>query len=401
MTPLSSAAACLLGLVVITPLVSAAEPAQPRSRTVNEPSATVPRQGGDIAVKSEEKSTYDQLWALPVLYKNDDSRLFNEFRLIGRFHGDVFEVDSSLGHAQDWIARRVRLGAKIELFERHLIGVVELDFDPQGPDPAYRRLTDAFLAWTFNETFKLTVGKHGMRFTLDGATSSNELLTIDRSNVANNMWFTGEYAPGISLSGKKDSWVYNVGFYSGGSASPEFGNFDAGNLGLASVGYDFGKSLGVKKALLRADYVYNDPNTESTFVNPLEQIAALVFVFDAGNWGASADIVGARGAASQSDLFGTSVMPWYNITKQLQVVGRYAYVASDENNGVRLNRYDNVITSGRGNEYHEFYAGLNYYLYGHKLKLQTGVTYATMHDEANDGGQYEGWSVVGAVRFSF
>src|SRR5690348_3506448 len=94
MPPLSYAAAGLLGLALITPLASAAEPipgAQPRSRTVNEPSATTPRQGGDVAVKSEEKSTYDQLWALPVLYKNDDAKWFNEFRLIGRFHGDVFE----------------------------------------------------------------------------------------------------------------------------------------------------------------------------------------------------------------------------------------------------------------------------------------------------------------------
>ena len=31
---------------------------------------------------------------------------------------------------------------------------------------------------------------------------------------------------------------------------------------------------------------------------------------------------------------------------------------------------------------------MNYYFYGHKLKLQTGVQFADMQDRANDGGAY-------------
>ena len=45
----------------------------------------------------------------------------------------------------------------------------------------------------------------------------------------------------------------------------EFGDFDGGYFWLGSVGRDFAKELGVKKALVRADYVYNDPDPDSDF----------------------------------------------------------------------------------------------------------------------------------------
>ena len=49
----------------------------------------------------------------------------------------------------------------------------------------------------------ITVGKHSVPFTQEGATSSRELLTIDRSNLANNIWFGQEYMPGVSVSGRR------------------------------------------------------------------------------------------------------------------------------------------------------------------------------------------------------
>ena len=45
----------------------------------------------------------------------------------------------------------------------------------------------------------LTVGKQSLPFTQEGATSSKELITIDRSNLANNIWFSQEYMPGVSV----------------------------------------------------------------------------------------------------------------------------------------------------------------------------------------------------------
>ncbi len=349
---------------------------------------------------AKEESIYDRLWSYPTIYKNDDSSFLNELRIVGRFHGDVYSLDSGLGYDSDWIVRRLRLGLKAKLFH-NLDLHVETDLTPQTPTPLYSRLTDAYIAWTFCEAAKLTIGKQSTKFTLDGGTSSNELITLERNNLTNNLWFTTEYISGVSLSGKVSGFQYNAGYFSGGTETKEFGNFDAGHFGLLSLGYDFAKQLGVKKALLRADYVYNDRNAESTATRSFENVGSLNFQFAQEKWGFSTDLAAGTGYGKQSDVWGFVVMPWYNITKQLQFVARYTYMESSDPNGLRLSRYENVMTGGKGDKYQELYAGLNYYVYGHKLKLQTGFTYAMMEDSANDGGKYDGWSWTTGVRLSF
>ncbi len=348
----------------------------------------------------KEESIYDRLWSYPTLYKNDDSSFLNELRIVGRFHGDVYNVDSGLGTDSDWRIRRMRLGLKAKFFH-NLDLHVETDLDPQFDNPWYSRLTDAYIAWKFCEAAKITIGKHSAKFTLDGQTSSNELITLDRNNLTNNLWFTTEYISGVSFSGKVGGFQYTAGYFSGGTETKEFGNFDEGHFALASLGYDFAKQLGVKKALLRADYVYNDRNAESNATRSFENVGSLNFQFAQENWGFSTDLAVGTGYGSQSDVWGLVVMPWYNITKQLQIVARYTYMESEDPNGIRFGRYENVMTSGKGDEYQEIYAGLNYYLYGHKLKLQTGLTYSMMEDSANDGGKYDGWTWTTGVRLSF
>lgn len=391
------------------------------------------------ATKPEKKedSALATLWDYPTLYKNKDASFLNEFRIVGRAHFDMYNVNgNSLGSDQDWVVRRLRIGAKASFFHNKLDLHVETDLAPQNlggalfvGDPTYQRLTDAYVSWKFSDAAKLTIGKQSVKFTLDGGTSSNELLTIDRSNLANNLWFPTEYISGVSLSGKIGAWQYNTGFFSGGSiyaaqsqfanSSKEFGNFNGGNFWLGSLGYDFAKSLGVKKALLRADFVYNDPSTQSNATRNFSQIASLNFQLEAGKWGFSSDIAAGNGSLGQSDVFGATAMPWFNITEKLQVVGRYTYLTSDDPDGLRFNRYENTlavntnkngtfktnkygaVSTQRGNEYNELYLGLNWFLYGHKLKLQTGYQYAWMRDGAKNGGKYDGWTWTTGLRVSW
>lgn len=350
---------------------------------------------------AKEESIFDKIWSIPTIYKNDENPYLQELRIVGRAHFDVFSLDSSMGEDSDWIVRRLRIGTKARLFQK-LELQVEVDLDPQGPDPLYSRLTQANLAWKFNDAFKLTIGKQSAKFTLDGATSSNETLTTERNNIANNLWFPTQYVTGVSVSGKAGGFQYQTGLFSGGTVSPEFGNMDAGNFFLVSAGYDFGKTIGVKKALLRADYVYNDPNLESNATRNFESVGSLVFVLEEKKWGVSSELTAGVGSLGQSDVWGFAVMPWYNITENLQIVGRYTYMDSEDVNGIRFNRYDNVLAgSRRGDEYSEFYAGLNYYIYGHKLKLMTGFTFTDMQDSANDGGEYNGWTWTTGLRISW
>ena len=83
------------------------------------------------------------------------------------------------------------------------------------------------------------------------------------------------------------------------------------------------------------------------------------------------------------------------------MVGRHTYLRSQGTNGLRLARYENQATAGRGDRYKEFYAGVNYYFYGHKLKLQSGVLFADMNDSAADGGAYSGIASTTGLRVSW
>ena len=153
--------------------------------------------------------------------------------------------------------------------------------------------------------------------------------------------------------------------------------------------------------MLAADYVYQEPDPKKTFTRPLNQVGSIHFQFDTGKWGFRTDLTGALGHLGQSDLRGTMFMPHYNLTPRLQIVGRYTFVQSADPNGVRFNRYEDRVVLGRGDQYQEFYAGLNYYFYGHKLKVQTGVEHAEMRDRAHDGGQYSGWAWTTGLRIGW
>lgn len=355
-----------------------------------------------VAPAAKEESIYDKIWGHAVLYKNKENAFIQELSLVGRQHFDWFYFDADQGQDDDWIVRRTRIGLK-GLFFGNVTVHVETDLNLQDPNPLYNKLTDAYIQWAPSKAFKLAVGKQSVKFTLDGWTSSNALITVDRSIIGTNIWFPEEYMPGVSISGEVGPWLYSIGYYSSGEASPEFGDLNAGTFGLVTLGYNFAELLGADKAILRADYLYQDPDAGNTFTRPNEQVGSLNFVYEKDRFGLWTDVSVAQGYLGQKDLFGLQILPsvYLNDSKTLQGVFRYTYMNSDGENGIRLARYENRIVSGRGDEYHEFYAGLNWYLYGHKLKLQSGVQYASMDDAANDGGEYDGWGVTVGLRMSW
>lgn len=346
------------------------------------------------------QSTYDDIWQFAELYENEKNETLQSVLLSGRFQWDFAAVDADQGTHNEWNIRRTRLGVRTDWFDQVRVHI-EADFNPQERDPFYSRLTDTYIEWTPSSAFALTVGKQGVPFTMDGSTSSKELLTIDRSNLANNIWFPQEYIPGVSISGGQSNWVYQFGVYSGGSANRQFGELDGSAFGHLSLGYDFSEALGVQDALLSVNYVYQDPHLNNTFTRALEHVASVNFRFEADRGGGRSDISSGMGYLGQSDLWSVMTMPFFNITSRVQVVGRHTYIKSDDPNGVRLARYESQAVSGRGDRYNEFYAGVNYYFYGHKLKLQSGLQFGDMNDSAADGGEYSGVASTTGLRVSW
>jgi phosphate-selective porin OprO/OprP len=348
----------------------------------------------------KKPSIYDDIWKYTRWYDNDDNPVIQSLALSGRFQLDYARVDADQGDHDEWNIRRFRFGAKAQLFEKLTVhGEVELN--PQERNPLYVRITDLYVEWARSDLVHATVGKHGAPFTMDGSTSSKELIAIDRSNLTNNLWFTLEYFPGVSVEGERGLWTYHAGIYSSGSINRELGNFDGSVFGLVVVGYDFGKQLGVKEAVLAGNYVRQGADEDNTFTRRFGNIASLNFKLQAARWGLRTDLAAGDGHLGESDVYGFMAMPFYDFGDGFQLVGRYTFVQSDEVNGVRLGTYENRVVPERGDEYNELYLGLNYYFYGHKLKLQTGVQFADMEDRANDGGAYSGVGWTTGLRVSW
>ena len=344
--------------------------------------------------------TFGDLWSHARLFANaSEDAAIKSVVLSGRVQYDYAYVDSGDEEYSDSDFRRFRFGFKVG-FRHDLVFHAEAEYAPS-EDPVYQKLTDTYIAWSPNDAVEVTVGKQGANFTMDGMTSSKELIAIDRSALTNNIWFTEEYVPGITVTGEVGKLRYDAGYFSSGSANRGFGDSDGGEFFLGTVGYDFDERLGANKAELAFNYVDNEPDPANDFTRPLEQIVSVSFDFEKERWGVRSDISAATGYLGQSDLSGFMVMPFYNLANSNQLVWRYTYVNSDDPNGVRFGRYERELESGRGDDYREIYFGVNHYWYGHKLKLQSGLQYVDMSDVANDGGAFTGWSWTTGFRISW
>lgn len=384
----------MLAAVACCAVLGAAANASGQTREVG---SGTPVQPG-LSDASPAPSTYDKIWArFTQWYTSDTNAVVQQVVFTGRYQHEFAAIDAGEEHLDEWNVRRMRLGSRVTLFRAFTLHA-EVDVNPQEHDPFYVRLTDAYLQWSKSRHFILTAGKQGIPFTADGATSSKELLTIDRSNLSNNLWFPQEYLPGVSASGRAGAWVYRGGVYSAGAMNREFGDFKGAYVTLALVGYDFGRRLGVKEAVLTGNYVYQRPDADNTFTRQLEHVGSVHFKFEEDRWGLRADVSHGNGYPGQAGMRALMVMPFLSVTRRLQAVGRYTLIDSDDPNAIRFGAYESRLVSGRGDEYHELYVGANYYVYGHKLKLQTGLQWTDMNDRVNDGGAYSGLSLTTGIR---
>ena len=346
------------------------------------------------------ESSFDRVWRYATLYDNKDNKVLQNFDLSGRLQIDAAWFDADQGEFNDILWRRFRFGFKAALFEDWTVHI-EGDFDlNESLGDAYSRLTDAYIGWRPDKNWGVKILKQSAGFTLDGATSSKELLTLQRNNLSNNLWFTEEYFTGATVSATAAGrMAIDAGIFSS-DGSDELSQFEAACFTVLSLAYNFAPDLKLDNATIRVDYVYNKED-ENANTPEFSQVLSLVTKWEQGGWGLWTDIAAGQGYGSQSDLWGVALMPFYGVSPHIQLVLRYTYLKSDDNNGVRLGRYEKEIVPGRGDEYNEIYGGLNVFFYGHKLKWQTGLQYSTMKDAADDSGAYSGWGLTTGLRISW
>jgi phosphate-selective porin OprO/OprP len=352
---------------------------------------------------AEEMSGFDKAWSYLTLYENEEGA-FQKFALVGRAQIDAVWVNpdgldeegNSLDNLSDTRWRRFRFGAEAYMFDTWKLHL-EANFDlNEDFSDWYTNLTDAYIQWEPSKKLKIKAFKQSAGFTLDGDTSSKRLLTLERNNLTNNLWFTAEYFNGLLVSGKfAGDFTYKASLFSSGG-DPEFDWDGASWFTFWQLGYKVNEDL-----KLRLDYVYQDED-EKAATRDFEQILSFSPYWQRGPWGVWGDLAFGKGFADQGqdDVWGFHIKPFYDFNDNFQVVLAYTYVDGDGDNSVRLNRYDNRVENvdSRGDRVQDFYGGVNVYFYGHKFKWQTGVTFTTMDDTSEGGQDYEGWTLSTGLR---
>lgn len=358
------------------------------------------------AAPTTTPSTYDQIWSAAVLYKGAATDAINEVRLTGRQHIDWYQFRNGTQQDSDFVSRRTRLGLKAQVLKDFTVHV-EADLNLEVPHPLFNKYTDAYVKWAPSKELAFTLGKQSIRYSLDGGTSSNALVTIDRSPLAANLGFSEEYLPGVTAEGESGLWSWRAGFFSSGAADRDFGAFNGGLISYASVSRDITAFSGFAKSSLRLDYfrqtndAQNATGTPKAFSRNYEQGVSLISQNTQGAWTFDGEIGLTEGQGSQTDLKGLQLQTTYAFNKDWQAVARYTRVTSASNNGVSFARYESLLTSGKADRLEEFYFGLNRYFYGHKLKFQLGAQHSKMVDSVNDGGAYAGWGFTTGLRVSW
>lgn len=350
---------------------------------------------------AQDESIYDRIWAAPVLYENPDNSTIQSFSLIGRYHGQYWSVRADQGNDADWENRRIIFGFDSELFQNFTLEAQM--FVETGGGSIYGGLYVGYLEWASPDSdFSISIGRLDYLFTgYERSESSKRINAIERGLVVNQV-MPGEVV-GAHLKGKRGRFSYHGGWFSS-STEQEFDDFNSGSAAVIGGAYD--TELFYDSGKLHLDYLHYPGDPEGNAFEPYRHIVSLWHRGEKGRLGMAVDLTWADPIESDNNIFGLTLEPtWMLLNKvfadndPLQLAVRYQYARSDEDNGLSLQRrYEQEVTQGLGDRYQALYMGLNYYLYGHKLKLMAGGEYAKMKDRADDGGEYSGWTWFGAVR---
>jgi phosphate-selective porin OprO/OprP len=390
---------------------------------------------GLLLGKLSGNDPWDRVWSAFTLYKDEQNPVLQEFALQGRYQaqwaaGESSTEDFEQAGKGEFIgdeieSRRARLGFKSKWFQNWKFeGQIDVDADFEndaGESEFYRDIYDLYLSYAPSNAFNVSVGKTKAKFTREQEISSKEILTIERSGLSNTLFpgeLTGVWVNGKGLGGH---WLYELGVY-GNDRQREFSEFNDGAIILGKIGYDYSKLAGFDAAVVSLQYMHNtDPgvqyasSTWSGSASPsFTDSIALTNDITEGRFGLVTDVVyafgfegtatqkGAPVAINQSDVFGVSVIPSYYLTDDLQLVGRVQVATANGPDGLKSpGRYDeaSLLPSGgdaKGNSFISTYLGLNYYIYGHKLKLMSGLEYTHL-----GGGDYDGTTFYTGLRAYF
>ncbi len=346
---------------------------------------------------TEQTRLFEEIWRAVDVYGDLDRDDFPFIKFRGRYHGTAFSVNGDGADDSGWENRRFRLGMDI-LFSEKWEFAFDFNMSTDSEDEVVDNFDFIALNYRYSENTAFSIGKLRRNpLTREDSISSNRILTIERSLLTSRFFI--DNVGGVFGLHVRDDWAFGAGVLSGSTEEElNFPSFDGSPLFKGNIA----KQL-TPITELRLDYLYNPGDKDNNDVEPYQNVVSLNSYTRSGKWGLITDLIYADGLPeARGDLFGFVLLPHYMLTNRLQLVGRYTWSASNEPDGIRLlNRYERrAVPEGfeLGDRHQALYAGLNYYIFGHKLKLMTGIEYM---DFESVNGNTSTFTVNGAVRFYF
>lgn len=341
-------------------------------------------------IEEAEPWTICDIFDLSTLYESDQG-FINEIALIGRYHGQWHNTEGDSSDA-GWDHRRWRTGVEI-VFLDNFTFQTDVNFNPD-EGRFVEDFENLFVGWKKDGAY-VTVGRQKPKITREYSTSSKRIKTLERSQLVNQLVPAkiGGVVGGYQIS--EPLWA-EAGIYTG-QLTEDWGLPESGDIAAsARVGYQITEATEA-----RFDYFFADGAGVDSGVKNHEHIFSWNTLTDWDRTHLVTDIIYGVGEGDVGDVFGIVVMPYYEITDKLEGVLRYTYSTGDGDDSIRLQkRYERpASTLGEyGDNYHAIYGGLNYYICGDKLKLMTGVEWATLD---RPGGSFDSWTYLAGVRLYF
>ncbi len=308
---------------------------------------------------SSEFQPYDFLKDIGSLYDNNENSSINEVEVFGRVQYQYAYVDGSNESDNYDEFRRVRIGAKIG-FAKYFNVKVRANMEQGDVDDhsfgfdGYDRAALSFkageaLGIDSLDSLTLHYGRQKISIGAEGHLSSKKIKTVERSALSRNA------RPSNAIEGMTIDLIVNPDAET---------SIDYNNAWVASIAY--------KADLLNWEWSFNAISGETEDVS--DERSGLFY-----------------GAMIQASKF--------IIDDKLEVAGRYYFQASDNSEGIRINRRYSRISAigsnGRGDLHQSIYAGLNYYLCADRAKIMTGMEYEKLEFADQDSNATTLWASAG------
>lgn len=360
----------------------------------------------------------DQLWSVPLLYKNEANPWLEELALQGHLQTQYAAGSNAAGSFStahlpesstwdDLDVRRFRVGLRARALGNWKLQSL-FDIYPDCEPRIYKGIAETYISYAPGDAFTASVGKAELKFTREQEVATAEYLPFERSQLVNQFYggeLTGAWIAGKGIAG---GWLYGLGVFSN-QRDDEWTHFHGGAITLAKVGYNYTRGSGFDLAQAQVHYLHNSApgyrDNSGDLASPMfSDCIAISNDLTKGKFSLATELFWGDGTKGQADVFGCTAMPSYFLLEKLQLVTTFQLAGSPQPNGICLPaRYEALAPDTgdkRGDAYFAGYAGLNYYLYGHKLKVMTGAKFSHLAG-GSGGGNYDGWTWLAGARTAF